>query len=156
MRLIFILAFFLSGMHLAFAKEFPCTPAAFVVQNNNLILPGVSKKSRVQTYFFQNKSTQGIWIDHPQEKNPGMSAGWASYIRPNNWSALVINKSNFALSCASIQPGKVVYLNCSKVIGVCTPQHIMLTKKVTGNFWLTEDKDWDSFLRALQRRGVLP
>lgn len=146
----------LIGMHTAFAKEFPCTSIPFSVQNNIFILPGASKQNRIQIYFFQNKSHQGIWLDHPQEKNPGMSAGWSSYIRPHNWSAIIINKSNFALSCASIQPGKVVYLDCSKVLGVCTPGHIILNKKMNGNSWLAEDKDWDSFLRTLQRRGVLP
>ncbi len=156
MRLMISLLIFFLGISATFAKEFPCTPITFSIEQNQTTLPGASKQSPVQAYLFKNKSTDGIWIDHPDLKNKGVSAGWSSYIRPNNWSALVINKSNFAVSCALIKPGKVEYIDCRKVLEVCAPQQIILNKKINGNFWLAEDKDWDSLLRTLQRRGVFP
>jgi hypothetical protein len=103
-------------------------------------------------YFFQNKSLQSLWLDHPEQNNRGVSAGWSSYLRPGNWSALVLNKKNFNISCSMIQPGKVETLDCGKTLLVCAPQNMTTTKPLNGNYWLVEDKKWNAFLQALDKR----
>lgn len=132
----------------------PCDPVNFKIDNKNIILPGSPSPKQSIVYFFKNKSNSSIWIDHPMTNNPGVSAGWSSYIRPGHWSALVLNKKNFAVSCAMIQPGKVVYMNCSATLDVCAPSNLTSEKVLNGNFWLAEDKPYDAFINVLTKRGI--
>jgi hypothetical protein len=137
----------------AFAAEPNCIPVPFKTEGKNIVLPGTQDSKKSVVYFFQNKSLQSIWIDHPVQNNPGMSAGWASYLRSGNWSAIVLNKKNFSVSCSMIQPGKVEPMDCSKILSICTPQNMSTAKPLNGNAWLAEDKKWDGFIKALEKRG---
>lgn len=150
----YIMFFLWATAHAAAVTPSSCNPVDFKVEHNDIILSGTPQQPKTsQIYFFTNKSKQSIFIDHPVS-NPGASAGWSSYIRPGNWSALVLNKKNFAVRCVMIQPGKVVNLNCSETISVCAPKTITSKKTLKGNFWLAEDKPWDVFLKAMEKRGV--
>lgn len=103
-------------------------------------------------YFFKNKSNKSIFVDHPSSK--GASAGWSSYLRAGHWSALALNKSNFTIHCSTIEPGKVITLDCSNVLTVCMPKNQTTKSALKGNFWLTEDKPWETFVKILEGRGV--
>lgn len=130
-----------------------CLPVTLKMQNKNIVLPGVTQPRTLQVYFFKNISAQSLWLDHPVEQRAA-SAGWSSYLRAGNASALVVNRKNFTISCAVIQPGKVEYLDCAKVVAVCVPKHMSLNVKRKGTYWLAEDKVWDSLLAILSKRGV--
>ena len=132
-----------------------CQSLPFKIEGNTIILPGTDNPKAPVIYFFKNKSLQSVWIDHPIAKNPGVSAGWSSYLRSSHWSALVLNKKNFAVSCVMIQPGKVVPLHCASILDVCTPSHMTTKTPLKGNYWLAEDKPWESFLKAIEKRGVI-
>jgi hypothetical protein len=143
-----------SSFSLAAPAPLTCIPVKTKVVNHNLVLEGVSASAPAgQIYFFKNNSQKSLWIDR-LGKQASASAGWASYIRPHNWSALFLNKKEFTLSCAVIQPGKVDYVNCGQVLTVCTPSHTTLTTSRKGSFWLVEDKPWDAFVALLAKRGV--
>lgn len=148
-----LISCFLFSILITSAIASPCTPVIFKKNGNSIILPGSNDRKISQVYFFKNISTQSIWLDHVQ-KNPGASAGWASYIRPDHWSALALNKKNFEMSCATIQPGKVIYVDCAKSLEICTPTKLISEKSMKGNFWLTEDRPWDQFVKALEKRGL--
>ena len=155
-RLLFIITF-LFAMNIAYAvtaSPQSCTPVTFQVENNDIVLTNPLTQRKVsQAYFITNKSSQSIFIEHPTA-NPGASAGWSSYLRPGNWSALVLNKKSFAIHCAMIQPGKVIPLDCSKTITVCAPKNLTTKTAFKGNYWLAEDKNWEGFVKALAKRGV--
>jgi hypothetical protein len=137
----------------AFAENISCTPAVVKVENKNIILPGITQPKTTKVYFFNNVSKQSLWLDHPVEKRSA-SAGWSSYLRPSNWSAIVLNRKNFAISCAVIKPGSVDYQDCSKAITICSPQHYTLNTKQKGTFWLVEDRTWDEFLKKMEKHKV--
>jgi hypothetical protein len=151
LSLIFILLFIFSKSNAATPECLPLSPK---IENKNIILPGTEDPKNSVVYFFKNKSLQSVLIDHPLKNNPGMNAGWSSYLRPDHWSALVLNKKEFAVSCVMIQPGKVVTLDCSTIIDVCTPHIISSKTPLKGNYWLSEDKPWDGFLKTMEKRGV--
>lgn len=155
MRIIFILLITTGWLTTVFAATPQCTPVPYTSQEKNITLPGAVDAKTPIVYFFQNKSLQSVWIDHPDQKRRGASAGWASYLRPGNWSAIVLNKKNFSVSCAMIQPGKVELLDCSKTLYVCKSLSKMINMRSLANSWLVEDKKQDDFLRILTKKGIL-
>jgi hypothetical protein len=86
--------------------------------------------------------------------HPSVSAGWSSYLRNGNSSAIWVNRKNFNLSCAVIQPGKLEYLDCAKVISICEPKEVVYQSSRKGTYWLVEDKPWDDLIKLLGKRGV--
>jgi hypothetical protein len=137
----------------AFAAELSCTPIAIKSENKVIILPGPEDKNARAVYFFKNTTSQSIWIDHPVEK-ASASAGWSSYLRPGNSSALLVNRKNFTISCDVIKPGNVVTLDCEKSVSICAVKQITISSKRKGTYWLAEDKPWGELLKALEKRGV--
>lgn len=147
-------AFVLASMSFnAFAADVSCTPIDIKSQNKVLVLPGPEDKQASIVYFFKNKTTKSIWIDHPVER-ASASAGWSSYLRSGNSSALLVNRKNFTISCDLIKPGKVEALDCEKSISVCTVPQITVSSTRKGTYWLAEDKSWDDLLKALEKRNV--
>jgi hypothetical protein len=129
-----------------------CPPLKLKSQNNNIILDA-STTATTQIYFLKNHSSKSLWLDHPV-KNASASAGWTSYLRPNEWSALLIDKKGFSLSCSVIQPGKVETLDCEQALTVCKPAHFTYTSTRKGSYWLVEAKSWKELLKALEKRGA--
>ena len=153
------LAFFLVMMFCllktAYAEShFSCTPLPLKSQDKMLILPGVSDSHATQIYFLQNNAPQSLWLDHSDKAKHSAHAGWSSYLRAGKWSALLLNRKNFSINCAEIQPGKVNYQDCAKSITVCVPQNIEFDSKRKGSYWLAEDQSWDELLNVLKKRGV--
>jgi len=137
------------------ATNMSCTPVVVKVENKNIILPGPQEQSKTSTaevYFFNNISKKSFWLDHPVD-HPSASAGWSSYLRPGNWSAMVVNRKNFTISCAEIQPGKVDYQDCAKTIAICMPKQMEVDTKHKGSYWLVEDKSWDEFVAAVKKHS---
>lgn len=144
--------FFLSNITTTLAASITCTPVEITIEDKNIVLPGVNGAHMTQAYFIHNTSKQSLWMDHPSTRRSS-SAGWSSYLRPGNWSVLLLNRKNFAINCAVIQPDKVEYLNCADVVFVCTPQHLNLNLKRDGSYWLTEDNSWDDLLKILEKKS---
>lgn len=152
-HLLVIIFCFLSGVAHA-ASNVSCVPAVVKVEDKNIILPGPEDPKGKVVYFFNNISKKSLWLDHPVER-PSASAGWSSYLRAGNWSALAINRKNFKISCAEIQPGKVDYQNCAESIVICSPkqQPKVDPKRKGGSGWVVEDKPWEEFVATLTKKG---
>lgn len=129
-----------------------CTLVKFGKDGKNFILSGSDKPDTGKIYIFKNITSQSLWLDHPEHASA--TAGWSSYLRMKNSSALLLNRKNFKLSCAVITPGKVDYLDCEKVVSVCQFNPTNAAVKRKGTFWLAEDKSWDELLKALEKRGI--
>jgi len=136
------------------AGEASCIPLPLKNQNKTITLPGVDGKDAKQIYFLKNISSESLWIDHPREPNRTANAGWSSYLRPGLWSAILIDRKNFVLNCAVIQPGKVDTRTCAKSITVCTLPKATLGAKRKGSYWLAEDQPWEELLVSAEKRGV--
>lgn len=145
----FLLLFSLNAVN---AANVTCIPIKMNIQNKNMILTGPDKSSVSKIYFFKNTGKEGIWIDHPSSHN--MNAGWSSYLRAGNWSAFLLNRKDFAMSCALIEPGKVEYLDCSKRVTVCAPKEVAFKKNPKGTYWLVEDKSWEEMVKVVEKKGI--
>jgi hypothetical protein len=153
MRYLLIICFLATSLARSYAAtDQACTPVPIKKVDADIILLVNPPPKTSLVYFFTNLSGKSLFVEHPSGR--GAAAGWSSYLRPGHWSALALNKSNFTIHCSTIEPGKVVPLDCSKMISVCTPKNPAITSPLKGNFWLTEDKKWEAFVKALEGRGV--
>lgn len=133
-------------------NESSCTPVPIKKVGDDIILLVNPPPKTSLVYFFTNHGEKSMFIDHPSSRGAG--AGWSSYLRPGHWSALALNKSNFTVHCSTIEPGKVITLDCSNMLSVCTPKNPTLTTPLKGNYWLVEDKKWEVFVKALESKGI--
>jgi hypothetical protein len=134
------------------AEKIACTPMTEKAEIKEIHLTGADDSETVKVYFFKNIRQEGIWIDHPVE-NPSASAGWASYLRAGNSSALLVNRKNFTVNCAIIKSSKIDFLDCKKAVEVCVSKVTMKSVR-KGTYWLAEDKSWDDLITGLAKRGV--
>jgi len=148
MRLLFLVLLLICQN--VWAAPFSCTPIKMVVQNKILLLSN-DNLATAKIYFVKNTSARSLWIDHPVA-HPSASAGWASYLRSGNWSAIVLDRKSFSISCVAIQPGKADALDCAEMLSVCVPQNMAVKSLRKGTYWLVEDQPWAAFWAALQKR----
>ena len=151
-----IVCFVVLGASAAFAADKTlCTPIELKSADKNIALQGPEKGQPSRIYFIKNMSSKSIWIDHVVTQ-ASASAGWATFLHAGHWSAFLLNRKNFLMSCAVILPGKVDYLDCKKAVSVCVPKTVSMdaiSRKST--YWLAEDKSWDDLLKALAKRKVV-
>ncbi|MDR3491029.1 MAG: hypothetical protein P4M12_03160 [Gammaproteobacteria bacterium] len=134
------------------ASPFDCSPVKVKTQDKSVLLNAAeNKQDGAIVYFFKNTSAKSIWLDHPN-KRASASAGWSSYLQPGNWSALLLDKKEFELTCAIIEPGKVNYVSCEKSLTICAPAPAVINSTRKGSYWLVEDKAWNDFLAAFKKR----
>lgn len=142
LKYFFFFILFISSSFAADSIAF--SPAKTSSQGNKVVILNEGTK----IYLIHNVSAKSIWIDHPTKKQSA-SAGWASFITPGNWSALLIDKKNFIISCSQIKPGEVVDLNCNNTIAVFL-YPISTQKK--GTYWLVENKSYNDLLKLLSHK----
>lgn len=130
-----------------------CEPVALKSVNKTIILSGVQKPRTSQVYFLKNRSNRSIWIDHPHAHH-AMNAGWSSFLHNDKWSAIVLNRKNFSLSCVVISPGKVDNVDCERALSVCMPKttHAAARK---GTYWVVEDKSLVDLLKIASKKGFV-
>jgi len=150
-KLFLFCVLFLINIPILFGSE--CEP--FVLQKDKLdiVLTPNTDNPLPQLYFFSNKASSGVFIEQAMNNNPGASAGWSSYLRPGHWSVLLLNKKTLTLHCSTIEPGKVVALNCAETITVCNPNYIV-PRQMKGSAWLAEDKTWEALMKVIEKKGI--
>jgi hypothetical protein len=106
-------------------------------------------------FLIHNISKQNFWLNHPIA-HPSASAGWASRINKNQWSALMIDQSkkDFVVSCTDIQAGSVQKFSCEKLLQVCELENVNFKTQMTGSFWLAENETLNNLLNKLRSRGL--
>ena len=112
------------------------------------------KKSKL--VFIHNLTKSDLWITHPVT-NPSASAGWASRLQADNWSALAVDKGSFVLNCIESKPGHEQQVPCEGAIAVCQWRGMKIPGNEQGTFWAAEDKSLSALTAAIGARGfVLP
>ncbi len=130
-----------------------CNPVQVKMQNKSIILLGPEKSENPQIYFFKNSSKQAIWIDHPTHRS--MSAGWSSYLRVDHWSAFLLTRKDFEITCSVIEPGKVENLSCVQALLVCSPSKVVFKNPPKDTYWLVEDKPWEELIKVVEKHALI-
>jgi hypothetical protein len=127
-----------------------CQPVA--VQGEAVTLK--AKKNKL--VFIHNLTKFDLWITHPVTE-PSASAGWASRLQADNWSALAVDKPSFILNCIESKPGHEQQVPCEGTIAVCQWRGAKMPGNEKGTFWAAEDKSLSALTAAIGARGfVLP
>ena len=122
------------------------------VQGQSVLLS--SKKPVV--IMIHNLSDSELWITHPVA-DPGASAGWTSRLSKGKWSALVLDKPSFELSCIESRPGHEQQVPCEGMLAVCEWSAVKITAQSNGTAWAGENKGWSNLITYLGGRGfILP
>ncbi len=91
------------------------------------------KSTQANLFFITNRSSSPIIVDIPPDQHRGASAGWASLLQPQHWSAIVISGKGLTLAC--FKPKTYRQISCQQRI------YIYKAKLSTqGNYWLVENK----------------
>lgn len=106
-----------------------------------------------QLYLVTNTSKHTIWLTHTKQ-DPGASAGWASQLAPNQWSALAMDRAGFAFDCTESKPGHEQRVTCQEVLAACQ-QNATFPKKLSGAFWVAENLPLDQLLSSVEQRGII-
>lgn len=127
-----------------------CQPQA--VQGDSVTL---STKKAVLV-MIHNLSQTDLWITHPVTE-ASANAGWTSRLQANQWSALVLDKESFELTCIESKPGHEQQIPCVGVIAVCQWPTVTIPEQQTGTYWAGENMDLPDLTTHLGSRGfVLP
>ncbi|MDP1573934.1 MAG: hypothetical protein Q8L78_03245 [Coxiellaceae bacterium] len=113
-----------------------------------------SKKITPRVYAITNIGKHPIWLNH-EKKNPGagMGAGFASQLYPNHWSALLVDGTDFLVSCQQQNAkGIMVAVTCQKVLRVCQFKNIHTAK--LGEYWLVENVIQSQLMPRIKERGL--
>lgn len=130
----------------------PAGCQSVAVQGETLTLQA-KKKS---LFLIHNIIDNDLWITHPVT-DPGASAGWSSRLQSDNWSALVIEKGPFILSCIESRPGHEQQIPCEGTLVVCKWKKVKIPSANTGDFWASEDVSLEALKTAIGGKGfVLP
>jgi hypothetical protein len=113
------------------------------------------KSKKAKLVFIHNISKTDMWLTHPVIDS-GASAGWTSRLQSGNWSALVVDKPPFALTCIESRPGHEQQLPCEGAIAVCQWLSVKIPNNLqNGTFWAAEDKSLDALTAAIGGRGLI-
>lgn len=115
--------------------------------NSPLILQG--KANKPQLYLLHNQSKQPLYINH--ETGHGMSAGWASKIDAEKWSAFLVDRDNFTLVCQTIRFKSIA---CKNNIAVSEKSTQRLTKQQSGTYWVAENQSYTALVNAIKSRKI--
>lgn len=104
--------------------------------------------------LLRNVSKDELIINHVVV-HPSASAGWSSYLRPGNYSALMVSQPRFSLICHKMDDGKYIPVSCNKVITTCYFSHFRDEQKVAnGTFWVVEDKPLKTVMQEILARKI--
>ncbi len=127
----------------------PASCKPLMVQEETLMLSA----SKPLLIIIHNLSKADIWVTHPVSE-PGASAGWSTRLQAGNWSALVLDKEAFELSCIESKPGHEQQVPCKGLISACSWSTVtMPAQQATGTYWAGEDMTLSALISYLGGRG---
>ncbi|MBA2650454.1 MAG: hypothetical protein H0U75_12835 [Legionella sp.] len=146
-----VLIFGLFVTHFVFAQSIlPTGCEPLEIKGESLIL----NPKKTDLIFIHNMTKMDIWITHPV-RNPSASAGWSSRLQSDNWSALVVSKKSFELTCIESKPGHEQQIPCEGAIAACRWNHVRKSAKSKGTFWGAENKSLSALKAAVGARGFV-
>jgi len=104
--------------------------------------------------IIHNVSNTDLWITHPVSE-PSTNAGWSSHLQAGNWSALVLDKESFELSCIESKPGHEQQVPCNGVVSVCQWSKATMTQEAAGTYWAGENMTLAALMSHLGSRGIV-
>lgn len=136
------------------ANSFPplCRISGLQFSRDDLMLFS-QHTTKPRLYAIHNISHYPLWITH-NVKNPSASAGWASQLSPNNWSALLVTRKKFNVICQVQTKSGIKNIDCGKVIRVCQYSHVYSKHPLDAGYWAVENVPLKSLASKIRARGL--
>ena len=128
-----------------------CNDNGILFRNWKIHLTRNRLATHPQLLWLTNTSRQAVIIDMVN-KHPSASAGWSSKIDPQNWSAMLQQKSRFALQCFTAD-GKYRHIDCGNMISACWMPVKAAKKVLNGNYWVSENRSMQGTYENIDHRG---
>lgn len=132
-------------------KTYDCKPTTVFYQDREVIFRQQLKTGEAGVYLLHNTSKETLTLDH-RKKDAGASAGWASQIAPNHWSAIILSDREFHLQCTVMGKNGVEAKDCA-VLKVCQPRNMAIIQ-AEGNYWTEEDKSLTNLTKNLEEKHI--
>lgn len=127
---------------------FPNNCKPLVVKGELLVLP----TGLPRLIMLHNLSSVDVWITHPMSGKDS-NAGWSSRLQSNHWSALMINKKAFELSCIESKPGHEQQIACEQTLAACEWIPTSKPEYAKGVFWAGENMPLKALIAYINRHG---
>ncbi|MCX7120575.1 MAG: hypothetical protein NTZ67_02180 [Gammaproteobacteria bacterium] len=154
MKKIYFFAMLIFSVPIFAAEQFP--PACQISGihfGRGAVLLYAQHTAKPRLYAIQNKGTVPVWLSH-QKKKPGMSAGWDSQLKPNQWSVILLTERNFDLQCHfQTKAGAVIEIPCIAHLSVCQFNDFTAKRPIDGGYWVTEDAPLADLKSRMDARG---
>src|SRR3990167_3496083 len=137
-----------------FATEFPhlCRVSGLRFSDKAILLFS-QHTAKPRMYVIHNISRKAIWLNH-EKKYPSASAGWASSLLPNHWSAILVTDRNFDLQCQfQKKSGAMRAMPCKQMIRVCQFSEFYSKNPLSGGYWVVENVPFRALLSRIDARG---
>lgn len=151
MKRVFTLLLLVMSAAVSAEDSVPALCQPITVQEESVML----KTKQAEMVLIHNLSSSDLWITHPVT-DPGASAGWSSRLDAGNWSALMVDKESFELSCIESKPGHEQQVPCASVITLCEWSGVKIPAQTTGTFWVGENMLLPSLIAHVSARGFTP
>lgn len=153
LSLVLFPVFIFAGTHPTEDLPLHCYDVGYKFAEEKLVLGNDMQHTEQAIFLVQNITKTKIWLNHEVD-GASASAGWATELEPNKWSALVLGQLPFDLICMEIQPGAEQYIPCQEVIKTCQLRHANLTGKNKDSYWAAENLTISQLFDMLERRGI--
>jgi hypothetical protein len=150
MRVCLCLFLFLISSSVSAQATLPNGCEALAVQGETVAV--ATKKTSL--FFVHNLSDMDLWVTHPVE-NTSASSDWSSRIQSQHWSALVVGKGPFALTCIESRPGHEQEIPCEGAIALCQWKGAKIPVGTQNTYWAGEDLTLAELKAALGGRGFI-
>lgn len=155
MRKIISLLLLLASVGIFAAEQFPsrCRISGLMFSSGQIVL-FAQHTAKPRLYAIHNISNNKLWLTH-EVQNPSASAGWASQLFPNRWSAILIMRHRFNLICQMQQKsGAMKRVPCHQVISACQFSSVYSKHPVDASFWVVENVPFKTLALHIHRRGL--
>lgn len=105
-------------------------------------------------FLINNDSDSVLWVTHPVD-NPSASAGWSSQLEKKRWSALLVDKNKFELSCIESKPGHEQQIPCEGMLSICEWSKLKIPPVAKGTFWVAENMSLNALINHLGGKGFV-
>lgn len=141
--LLFVCSFF------SFAEPtLPDLCQSWPVQGGDVTL----RAEKPSLFILHNVSKNDLWVTHPV-KAVGVSAGWTSLLRSNQWSAIVLKPGVFVLTCIESSPGHEQVIPCEGVLTAYQWRKARMPTQSVGTYWAVENVSWPALTTQLGGKG---
>ena len=156
---IFISLLMVSGMSYGAEKFYPrgCKDNSVTFSGDYVYLGTEPSSHKYRVYVLNNISHSQILMDHPPPPNTQSNNGLATNLEANTWSAILVDKDHFELTCKEDYAGELVKVPCSEVVRACelAVSPVMLSSR--GLYWITTNRGSKSSLfSGIREQGIYP